>query len=1136
MAVAKIVYAVYADEDSSYVKTVLDAIRRQGVNVCDNPKEVTEWDSIHLFFLSKAFINTAGKMEYLKRVVSAADQFPFAVIRLDNTSADPNTELFLRRYQYLFAEDFASAAALGKIAGEALAGKKDENIPQYEGLGKFLFISYSHAESELISAVAEELKNRKLNLWYDRSLVLGDVWASEISEHIQASRAFLAFVSKRFAESGNCKAEVDLAASPEVKTLVTIVRMKGATLDQGIEMYIRSGATILLRENYKNISDLVDAILRSNGIRDCGSFGFKPAEKQGWPFAGIFRQEKKPQEDPNIILTVSLYPQNLKTETKKIQTSSRSLKQMTQETTYIRDCIDRIRTYRDDEVRGMTERIRQRLADQEPMESIVPDAFAAAAEAYNRIWGSFVMPTAILSGLAMYYGYIAETPEPEFRIQSLFFAAYALSLEGKRVHIVTARDTETRKLSEELKPLCEYLGVSLGIVYNNTAASDRRSQYTCDITIVTYAEIGFDYLKDCHMTADMSRKRLGSLDCALLSDADEFFLGIGKKDIILTNSVDAKTNIYYLCERLARQLRKGNDYTLDGQYVRLTHTGIEKTKAYFRIDNSADEGILILQNRVLSAIKAHELYIRGRDYLVEDDRIIAINQETGLREEFSSFSNGIRHALEAKERLAVTKDNTETAKINTRNLFRQYAFIAGISRAEIETPDYLKEALKLEMIRIPLNRPLQRTDLPERLYATQGAKVRAMARDAADAAEQGKAIVIGATGQGDFALLKEELLRQAKEKKIRTNILSPGMEYEQAMEILKLIGRSGQITLVTGYYIKDIDYIYDKDCAGYGGMLFMASSYFANSVMDEQFRSAAGKWDIPGETVTYLSMDDPMIRRAVAEEKTQFLSELAGDDPIESKLVIKGIHSLRKKILQAEKDNSRIMDAYNNIFENQRKQFVSDRERILRKENLDQLTEEIIRVYVQDIVNDGVVSMPENQKELDGLLDELFPYLTVGIRYTDLSAKEYKEQLRKTVLTAMQTAVDEKEQQFDSTLEDIGNHMKTVMLLKAMDEKWPSHIAVLYKLRDRESTYAEMEAYLPEYKRAAGNMYVEMVKQIRELFIRMYLNVRPQRKTENPENPEPKKKPVRKVSKIYPNDPCPCGSGKKYKHCHGRQE
>ena len=1134
MSVRQVINAYYAQKDSSFVTQVLDVLQKNNYKVERNPAAVN--DGIYMFFISSAFAADPECINKMKPVLVSG--FHIAPVRLDDTMLDSTTEMFLRRYQWMFAKDYRSAEDLGRAIADVFTENRDPDIPQYEGDGKFLFISYSHVESELIHAVAAELKKRKINLWYDRNLMLGDLWSKEIAEHINSSRNFLAFISKRFADSENCRTEINLATSSDVQTLVTVVRMRGARLDEGLEMYIRSGAVTLRHERFKDVSALVDAILKTNGVKDCSDTPAVQNKSSGFSFSLFPKKQPKPAEAryDNTIVIASLYPQTEEAAEKHRLPQRKTLKQMMQTADMIRsiDNYNAGKPMYGNTLLDQTESLKGRLKNGQTTDEIVPDAFENVMAASRYAGTGTMMPTKLIGALAMLQGDIAETIESEQRRCSILAAAYTQALEEKGVHIITRDDSETRQIFDELEPMCSILGIRLGKITRETAMDERKAQYDCDITVSSYTHIGMDYLRD-HQAVYPEKLKMRPLHAAILSEADEIIINKGEQTLSIVQGKRALSNLYISCARLAGTQKSGIDYTAVNGNIRMTPQGNEKIRNYFLVDPS-DKDSLILKNAMLNALKAKELYRNGIDYVVQDDRIIRINHDTGIPDTYLSFGNGLRHALEAKEYLPISEDNTETAVISVRGLISLYAKKSGITRVSFQDKEDLLKTWKMNVTEIPLDRPPLKKDWPDRVYTTEEYKISALLKEAFEQADRGRAVIICVPAQAEYEYLQKKLKDKAAQMHRSVFFHGPGITYEQSEMVMKTAGRSGQITLLKGHR-SDRDIEPDERCLAAGGLYVIASSHFEKTIQDEQMRSIAGRNSEPGDTVIYVSLQDPQIRPFISDSLNSFYEDLQMDENLDSKLVRKSIDKLMERLSRADRENEKITEAYTNVFEAQRKQIYADRERILYKDQLNELYEEMIRQYVKDTMNGYSGPLPRTPQECNRLAEEYFPNLTPQLQNSDLSSVLNSKDNRALCDALSETLIGAFRKKY-SGLNENASEIAKMPLLKMLDTQWAEHYAALEKLRNREMTYAGLREYFPAYQETAVGMYTGLLQRIREESIAVFFNLRHNGPGQNSSTPaKAESKGVSRMQKkINRNDPCPCGSGKKYKLCHGRTE
>ncbi len=1076
------IYVSFARKDTDYVQRVLEVLRSSGYAVHENSGSVHQKGAVHLLFLSEAYVSTPVCSQFLEQIVLSDSLF--ALIRLDDCSADPNTEMILHRYQALYAKDFDSAEQLGQTVADTMDMEKDPEIALYKGEGNYLFISYSHAESQLIHAVAKELSSRNVNFWYDRNLLLGDIWSKEIAQHVQGSRSFLAFVSRQFAESVNCKAEINLAASSDVESPVTVVRMQGATLDDGIEMYIRAGGTILRYEQYKNVSSLVDAIVGSEGIMEC--IASEPDSSQvnaplfRFPSPAVpFLRRKAETAEQKALSELSLYPAHLQIEkpvSKPLQKKKLAQLERIAENicaAYGKDELIRF----DRTLSARTEGLKQRWASGEKQDTIIPDAFVCVMEAVRRANGLSLPSSSLVCGLVMCQDDIAVTSDPEYRQYSLLFAAYLRSLSGKSVHILTTWEYDVPKLEQELRPACRILGLSLGAVTRRMPRDKRKEQYDSDVTVVSVSQLAFDYLRD-HTTKSSKNLLLSGLHTALMIDADSLICEYHTDTVTL--SVDdqrpQRPTLYPICSLLARNLTRDADYTVEDHSVQLTKQGIRKVEAFLadelntHTDTNTD--ILIFQNCLNNILKARELMVKGKDYAVRDGRLLPIDMETGTIAETRSFSNGMRHALESKEHLSPSRDTYKAAEIAVRSLIHSYSNQAGLARIAFEKQKNLTESWAFSFIKVGFF--ASERIRQEKVYFTRRTKLSYIYCDAVDNAKEGRAVIIGTPYWQDFIDLRRLFAGLASETDL-VNILTPESSDEDAVRVLGGAGHAGHITLISGSSTRGVAIAPDRLCKESGGILVFASSYFKTEAKDEQLLTLSGQCE-PSETVTYVSLDDPYVKEYVDQDRIRsfkdslsHLIEDVEDYELTANTLLRTLHRQRRKSLEFDRELQKITNTFRDINDSYRDVFFRDRERVLQGDHLDELYEEIIRrgilEAVKKIPSSKDLQMDWRQKVL--ICFAWFPHdQYIKLRDMDNFPPE-PEQLAETLTDMLLDDYQSKKQalqDLDRGSDGLAELFSTAIILEQMDDTW---ISVLRKLEDLEGTgktYKQLQEYLPTYK------------------------------------------------------------------------
>ena len=1181
----KTVNACFAPEDADYVRSVVAEIRRRGFPVTENGVENDPESIFNIIFYSKHFEEEPYRKLFLRNTITS--DIPFGLVRLDDTRSDETTEMYFGERQYLFARDFDSPRALAERIMYGVSDTDDPDsglpVPRYDGKGKYAFISYAHKDSQMIIRILTELSGRKVNLWYDGHMKPFSPWDDQLAQRIDSSRSFLAFVSKNYTNSTDCRIEIKHATHGH-KTLVTVVRIGGATLGAGIEMYIMIGATILRYERFDTVSELVNALIRSNGVRDClkPGYGLIPFG-EGGKFSKLFGKLKPAEKPPKLLelselasMLPSLYAFDAKKKEQKKETGSGfSTQTMDRILSAARKAADEQYAYMtDSQLSEKTIELRDRLAGGESTDDLTAEAFAAVIEAAKRARGRYLSQACLTSGYVMSRGRIAETSEPGERYMSLLLAAYLFSLQGKGAHIVTNWDFDTESILEELSPVCRLLGVSIGSVTSGMTEEERKKQYNCDITVASVNEIGLDHLRDQSVMYPDSLRMRG-LHAAVFSDADILMAENGENTISIVSSEKIYTDLYILCCDLTDRMVRGRDYELKDGLVNFTESGIRLMQKQFSRDERAvfrtlvdeenrdrghsyagvpvpgdnirpeppeeDELIMFYQVRVADAIKARDQYARGTDYLVQDGVIRPINRETGIASMYSSYPNRIRHALEAKEKLEISGDNSPLYTIDVRNLTNAYTLRSGLARASLKGQDDLKKAWGFSSVEVGENRPSLRRDLSEIVYVSREAKIRGIAEDSAKIADSGRAVVIGTPAPDDFRDLQKEIVDCVKRNgyKVRVNILRPGEDHKTAEWIIRDAGRSRQITLLTGGFTRGIEVEADEECSNAGGIRIAASSYFRNEAMDEQLRSICAP-DVPAEAVTYLSLEDPLIKAFIKERQLTAMEGLAGDAPLENRFLTRQIRRKRERVRELEYKSEKVKARYNDFLELQRSSIYADRDRALRSYEIDKLYGGLIGRLVGSLLDEESSSVLTA-----GEADEIRQALAqLGLSGSETGIDEIRDGQSRADAVRMLTEIINSayKAKMESLLsedlyEHLINELKRVILLRAIDMNWSAHLSTLEKLKGTERTTEELRDQCYDYEETAVSLFRRMTGDIAAYAIRIFLALSPRTNETGRTSVqigETEKRPYDMFRNVRPNDPCPCGSGKKYKHCHGR--
>ena len=818
----------------------------------------------------------------------------------------------------------------------------------------------------------------------------------------------------------------------------------------------------------------------------------------------------------------------------------------------------------DEQLRDRTRIFKERLAAGETLDDILPEAFAAVREAARRTLGMEHYRVQLIGGIVLHQGRIAEMKTGEGKTLVSTAPAYLNALAGKGVHIVTVNDYLAKRDAEWMGKVHEFLGLTVGVVLNSMTSEERKKAYACDITYVTNNELGFDYLRD-NMAIYKEQMVLRDLDYAIIDEVDSVLIDEARTPLIISGQSGKSTKLYEVCDILARQLEKGEasgeftkmnaimgeDITETGDFVvnekdkvvNLTESGVQKVEQFFHIENLADPENLEIQHNIILALRANNLMFRDKDYVVKDDEVLIVDEFTGRIMPGRRYSDGLHQAIEAKEHVNVRRESKTLATITFQNFFNKFRKKAGMTGTALTEEKEFRNTYGMDAIEIPTNRPVARVDQNDAVYKTKKEKYTAVVEEVAEAYEKGQPVLVGT-----ITIETSELLsRMLKKKGIPHKVLNAKF-HELEAEIVAEAGVHKAVTIATNMAGRGTDIKLDDEAKELGGLKIIGTERHESRRIDNQLRGRSGRQGDPGESRFYISLEDDLMRLFGSERLMDMFNALGvpEGEQIEHKMLSNAIEKAQKKI---ENNNYGIREnllKYDEVANEQREVIYAERRKVLDGDNM----RDVILKMVTDIVEHAVdMAVPDDvpadtwdMKELNDLLIPIVPLKPVVL--TD----EQKESMKKNELKHMlkEAAIklyEDKEAQFPDS-EQI-REIERVILLKVIDNKWMSHIDDMEQLRQGIGlqAYGQRDP-LVEYKMSAYEMFDGMTAAVKEDTVRILFHIRVEQKVER--EPAAKvtgtnkddsavKAPVRKIErKVYPNDPCPCGSGKKYKQCCGR--
>ena len=816
----------------------------------------------------------------------------------------------------------------------------------------------------------------------------------------------------------------------------------------------------------------------------------------------------------------------------------------------------------DEELRGKTREFKERLKEGETLDDILPEAFATVREAGRRVLGMEHYRVQIIGGIILHQGRIAEMKTGEGKTLVSTLPAYLNALEGKGVHIVTVNDYLAKRDAEWMGKVHEFLGLTVGVVLNDMKPEERREAYGCDITYVTNNELGFDYLRD-NMVIYKEQLVQRELHYAIIDEVDSVLIDEARTPLIISGQSGKSTKLYEVCDILARQLERGEasgemtkmtaimgeeivetgDFIVNekDKVVNLTEEGVKKVEKFFHIENLADPENLEIQHNVILALRAHNLMFRDQDYVVKDDQVLIVDEFTGRIMPGRRYSDGLHQAIEAKEHVKVRRESKTLATITFQNFFNKYAKKAGMTGTALTEEQEFREIYGMDVIEIPTNRPVQRIDLDDAVYMTKKEKFRAVVEEIKKAHAKNQPVLVGTITIETSELLSNMLRREG----IAHQVLNAKF-HELEAEIVAQAGVAGAVTIATNMAGRGTDIKLDDEARAAGGLKIIGTERHESRRIDNQLRGRAGRQGDPGESRFYISLEDDLMRLFGSEKLMSVFSSLgvAENEQIEHKMLSSAIEKAQRKIESNNYGIRKNLLEYDQVNNEQREIIYKERRRVLDGDNMRDAICKMITDTVENTVDmcisDEVDSDEWDLVELNTILQPIIPVKTItkedvkGVR---------KNQLKQNLKEEAIKLYEVKEAEFPEP-EQI-RELERVVLLKVIDRKWMDHIDDMEQLRQGIGlqAYGQRDPKV-EYKMSAFEMFDEMIAGIQQDTVRLLYHVRIEQKVEREQvaevtgtnKDESVKGPVRRAEqKVYPNDPCPCGSGKKYKQCCGRK-
>ncbi|MBS4223161.1 preprotein translocase subunit SecA [Lederbergia citrea] len=824
--------------------------------------------------------------------------------------------------------------------------------------------------------------------------------------------------------------------------------------------------------------------------------------------------------------------------------NNRELKRLEKVADNIKKLASEIERMSDGELRGKTAEFQERYQNGESLDSLLVEAFAVVREGARRVLGLYPYPVQLMGGAALHEGNIAEMKTGEGKTLTATMPVYLNALTGKGVHVVTVNEYLASRDASEMGELYQFLGLTVGLNLNSMSKEEKQEAYAADITYGTNNEFGFDYLRD-NMVLYAEQRVQRPLHFAVIDEVDSILIDEARTPLIISGQAQKSTQLYLQANHFVNMLKKDEDYTYDEKTkgVQLTEEGINKAERAFKIDNLFDISHVTLNHHINQALKAHASMHLDVDYVVQEGEIIIVDQFTGRLMKGRRFSDGLHQAIEAKEGVEIQNESMTMATITFQNYFRMYEKLSGMTGTAKTEEEEFRNIYNMRVIAIPTNKEIVRDDRADLIYASMEGKFNAVVEDIAERHRNGQPVLVGTV-----AIETSELISSLLTKKgVKHNVLNAKNHGREA-EIILEAGQPGSVTIATNMAGRGTDIKLGDGVKELGGLAVIGTERHESRRIDNQLRGRSGRQGDPGITQFYLSMEDELMRRFGSDNMKSMMQRLGMDDsqPIQSKMVSKAVESAQKRVEGNNFDARKQLLSYDDVLRQQREIIYQQRNDVMESENLRSIVENMIKAVIDRAV---AAHTPANEEEEQWNLQGIIDYVNANLlpegdlTVADLQRRDPEEMVN-LIFEKVLIRYDEKEELL--TPEQMREFEK-VILLRSVDTKWIDHIDAMEQLRQgiHLRAYGQIDP-LREYQSEGFAMFESMVTAIEEDAAKYVMKAEIRNNLEREEvakgqavNPkeeggEVKRKPVRKEESVGRNAPCPCGSGKKYKNCHGR--
>ncbi|MFF2483643.1 preprotein translocase subunit SecA [Paenibacillus sp. NPDC058071] len=821
--------------------------------------------------------------------------------------------------------------------------------------------------------------------------------------------------------------------------------------------------------------------------------------------------------------------------------NEREVKRLTRTVEEINGLESTVSALSDEALRGKTDEFKARLEKGDTLDDILPEAFAVVREASKRTLGMRHFDVQLMGGMVLHEGKIAEMRTGEGKTLVATLPVYLNALLGKGVHVITVNDYLASRDSQIMGQLYNFLGLTVGCNMHGLSHEEKQQAYASDITYGTNNEFGFDYLRD-NMVLYKEQMVQRPLYFAIIDEVDSILVDEARTPLIISGQAAKSTELYFAADRFVNRLKEEEDYTIDVKLknVIMTESGVEKAEKAFHIENLFDHANVLLNHHIQQALKAHVIMKRDVDYVVQEEEVVIVDEFTGRLMSGRRYSDGLHQAIEAKEQLKVQNESMTLATITFQNYFRMYRKLAGMTGTAKTEEEEFKRIYGLEVIQVPTNRSMIRKDLPDVVYKNELGKFKAVVEEIVERHSKNQPVLVGTISIENSEKLSEMLKRRG----VGHKVLNAKFHAEEA-EIISRAGQSGSVTIATNMAGRGTDILLGDGVPESGGLHIIGTERHESRRIDNQLRGRAGRQGDPGSSQFYLSLQDELMRRFGSENIMGMMERLGleEDQPIESKMITRAVESAQKRVEGSNFDTRKVVLQYDDVMNQQREVIYKQRRDVLASDNIREIVMEMIKPVVDHIVEAHTTEDIPEEWDLQAIIDYVHATLLPEDTYKkdQLWGKE-KEEIIDMIYNQVVSLYDQREGELGA---ETMREFEKVVVLRAVDSKWMDHIDAMDQLRQG----IHLRAYggtdpLREYQFEGFEMFKEMIASIQEEVAKYIMKARVEsnlerqevakgQTTTNTPSEKQEKRPVKREDRVGRNDPCPCGSGKKYKQCHG---